>query len=73
MAICSYNDGKSFNPFAKMLLDYLQLYAPLAVKKCPWTGGAVGVFNLSLDNSKIISLVPSGSYRYFELIHVTFS
>lgn len=64
--ICSYIDGKSPNPFAKMLIDYLGLYAPDAVRKCPWTG-VFGVTKLSLAQTKLVSLLPSGYYRYVQL------
>ena len=64
--MCSYingNRGKNSNPFAKSIIDYLRMYAPQAVKKCPWTG-VLGVSKLSLDNTKLEVLLPSGYYRY---------
>lgn len=45
-----------------MLIDFLRLYAPQAVQNCPWKG-VVGVLNLSLEKTKLVSLFPSGIYR----------
>ena len=61
--ICGYINGKSTNPFTKMLIDYFRLYAPQIVRKCPWKG-IIAVYNLSLANTQLISLLPSGYYRY---------
>ncbi|CAO1440468.1 unnamed protein product [Diamesa serratosioi] len=60
--VCDLVGGKSKNLLFELLISSVAKSVPLLIHKCPYEG-EVSAKNLTMDVSKMLSIVPRGTYR----------